>query len=87
MLFNPMKLHGLLGYESNNLMQRIAQTLAGKWTRSYSQIYGLVRAGLSIAIARAADPEPRHTEPASAQNEKTRLGLVSLRLSIKIPHS
>ena len=44
---------GVLGYEADNLIKRLAQKLAEKWDLPYSQICGLVRARVSIAIARA----------------------------------
>ena len=40
------------GLEANNLLRRIAKKLAEKWDLPYSQICGLVRARVSIAIAR-----------------------------------
>ena len=43
---------GVLGFEANNLLRRIAKKLAEKWDLPYSQICGLVRARVSIAIAR-----------------------------------
>ena len=43
---------GVLGYEANNLIRRIADKLAKKWSLPYSQLCGLVRARVSIAIAR-----------------------------------
>jgi hypothetical protein len=44
---------GMLGYEANNLIKRIAGMLAEKWDLPYSQTCGLLRARVSIAIARA----------------------------------
>ena len=44
---------GVLGFEANCLMKRIAAKLAVKWKLPYSQLCGLVRARMSIAIARA----------------------------------
>ena len=44
---------GMLGYEANNLAQRLAKKLAEKWNLPYSQVCGIVRARVSIAIARA----------------------------------
>lgn len=44
---------GMLGYEANNLIRRIAKRLAEKWDLPYSQICGMVRARVSIATARA----------------------------------
>ena len=44
---------GVLGYEADNLVKRLAQKLAEKWDLPYSQICGLMRARVSIAIARA----------------------------------
>ena len=43
---------GMLGYEANNLIKRLAQKLAEKWNLPYSQVCGLVRARVSVAIAR-----------------------------------
>ena len=44
---------GMLGYEANNLIRRLALKLAEKWSFPYSQVCGMVRARVSIAIARA----------------------------------
>jgi hypothetical protein len=44
---------GLLGREASFFAKRLAQKLAIKWQRSYSQICGYVKARLSIAIVRA----------------------------------
>lgn len=44
---------GMLGREANNLIRRLAQKLAEKWSFPYSQVCGMVRARVSIAIARA----------------------------------
>ena len=44
---------GMLGFEATNLIRRIAQKLAGKWQLPYSQVCGLLRARVIIAIARA----------------------------------
>ena len=44
---------GMLSYEANNLIKQLAKKLAEKWSLHYSQICGLIRARVSIAIARA----------------------------------
>jgi len=44
---------GVLGFEANNLIKRLASKLADKWSLPYSQICGLVKARVSVAIARA----------------------------------
>jgi hypothetical protein len=44
---------GLLGREASTFAKRLAQKLAIKWQRSYSQVCGYVNARLSIAIIRA----------------------------------
>ena len=44
---------GMLGFEANNLIRRLAQKLAAKWQRPYSVVCGFVRTRISIAIARA----------------------------------
>ena len=41
---------GVLGFKAINLLRRIAKKLAEKWDLPYSQICGLVRARVSIAI-------------------------------------
>jgi hypothetical protein len=46
---------GLLGREASTLAKRIAQKLAIKWQRPYSQTCGYVNARLSIAIVRATN--------------------------------
>ena len=43
---------GMMGTEADNLIKRIAKLLAEKWSLPYSQVCGLVRARMSIAIAR-----------------------------------
>ncbi len=44
---------GMLGYEANNLLKLLSLKLSEKWQLPYSQVCGLVRSRVSIAIARA----------------------------------
>lgn len=43
----------MLGYEANNLLKLLSLKLSEKWQLPYSQVCGLVRSRVSIAIARA----------------------------------
>ena len=44
---------GMLGREASNLMMKLAQKLSSKWKLPQSQVSGMIRARMSIAIARA----------------------------------
>ena len=62
---------GMLGREANNLIRRIALKLAEKWSFPYSQVCGMVRARVSIAIARATHLCIRGSRvPASKMSQK-----------------
>ena len=44
---------GMLGYEANSLIKRLAKALAEKWEQSYSRVCGWLKSRIGIAIARA----------------------------------
>jgi hypothetical protein len=53
--FTPfiISVDGLLGYEANNLLKRLAFHIAEKWQKPYSVTCGLVKSGISLACVRA----------------------------------
>jgi hypothetical protein len=54
--FTPLvfSVDGLLGKEATAASKRLASCLAAKWKRSYSEVCGLVRSQLSIALIRSS---------------------------------
>jgi hypothetical protein len=56
--FTPfvISLDGLLGYEANNLLKRLAVHLSEKWQKPYSVICGFVKSRVSLACVRTTHP-------------------------------
>ena len=44
---------GMLGYEANSLIKRLAKELAEKWEQNYSRVCGCLKSRIGIAIVRA----------------------------------
>ena len=56
--FTPfvISVDGLLGYEANNLLKRLAVHLSEKWQKPYSVICGFVKSRVSLACVRTTHP-------------------------------
>ena len=49
---------GIAGREAWNAEKRLANHLAGKWNREYSQMVCYMRVRMAIAVVRAIDNDP-----------------------------
>ena len=67
--FTPfvVSVDGLVGTEAKKLLQNLANRLAAKWSRSYSEVAGYVYARMSIAIVRATHLTLRGSRVPAAQ--------------------
>ena len=74
---------GCLGEAAQALLRRLSMRLAEKWQRPYSQVFGFVKARMSIAILRASsqclrDPRVRIQGAICIMEDGAALGVAQL---------